>query len=47
MQQYPRDLHSSRDFPALMDALKKRGYSDADVYRIAYQNLRDYIVQFV
>jgi len=47
MQQYPRDLRSSRDFPALMDALKKRGYSDADVYRIAYQNLRDYIVQFV
>lgn len=47
MQQYPRDLRSSKDFPALMDALKKRGYSDADVYRIAYQNLRDYIVQFV
>jgi len=47
MQQYPRDFKSSRDFPALFDALLKRGFSEAEVYRIAYQNLRDYIVQFV
>lgn len=47
MQQYPRDLKTSRDFPALFEALLKRGFSEADLYRIAYQNLRDYIVQFV
>ena len=47
MQQYPRDFKTSRDFPALFEALLKRGFSEADVYRVAYQNLRDYIVQFV
>ncbi|NLI53085.1 MAG: membrane dipeptidase [Clostridiales bacterium] len=47
MQQYPKDLKTSRDFPALFDALIRHGFSEADVYRIAYQNLRDYIVQFV
>ncbi|MEZ4508744.1 MAG: membrane dipeptidase, partial [Eubacteriales bacterium] len=47
MQQYPKDFKTSRDFPALFDALLKHGYSQADVYRIAYQNLRDYIVQFI
>ena len=47
MQQYPKDFKTSRDFPALFNALLKRGFSEAEVYRIAYQNLRDYIVQFV
>ena len=47
MQQYPKDFKTSRDFPALFNALIRRGFSEADVYRIAYQNLHDYIVQFV
>ena len=47
MQQYPRDLRTSRDFPALFAALEKRGFSQEQIYRISYQNLRDYIVQFV
>ena len=47
MQKYPPELRSSKDFPKLTAALQKRGYSDADIYRIMYQNLRDYIVQFV
>ena len=47
MQRYPVDLKSPRDVPALLDALAAEGFSDADIYRIAYQNLRDYIVQFV
>lgn len=47
MQQYPRDLRTSRDFPALFSALAKRGLSQDETYQIAYQNLRDYIVQFV
>ncbi len=47
MQKYPRDFKTSRDFPALFEALLKRGFSETDVYQIAYRNLRDYIVQFV
>ena len=47
MQQYPKNFKTSRDFPALFEALIKRGFTEADIYRIAYQNLRDYIVQFV
>lgn len=47
MQQYPRDLRTSRDFPALFEALEKQGFTQEELYRIAYQNLRDYIVQFV
>ena len=47
MQQYPKNFKTSRDFPALFEALLKCGFSEADVYRIAYQNLHDYIVQFV
>ena len=47
MQQYPKDFKTSGDFPALFEALLKRGFSQEDIYRIAYQNLRDYIVQFV
>ncbi len=47
MQQYPKDLHTSRDFPALFNALSKAGFHDDEIYRIAYQNLHDYIVQFV
>ena len=47
MQQYPRDLRTSRDFPALFTALEQRGFAQNEIYRIAYQNLRDYIVQFV
>ncbi|MEG1524381.1 MAG: dipeptidase [Clostridia bacterium] len=47
MQQYPRDLRSSRDFPALMRALALAGFSDDAIYKIAYLNLANYIAQFV
>jgi membrane dipeptidase len=47
MQQYPRDFKTSKDFPSLFEALIKRGFSETDIYRIAYQNLHDYIIQFV
>lgn len=47
MQQYPRDLRTSRDFPALMQALQKAGFSSEELRRIAYENLRNYIVRFV
>ncbi len=47
MQQYPTDLQTSRDLPALMDALSATGFSDQEIYRIAYGNLHDFILQFV
>jgi len=47
MTQYPRDLHTSRDLPALLNALSRVGFTQEEIRRIAYQNLRDYIVQFV
>lgn len=47
MQQYPKDLRDSGDFPALTEALEKAGFSQSEIYRIAYQNLHDYIIQFV
>lgn len=47
MQQYPKDLRNPSDLPALLDALLKEGFTPAEVERIAYRNLHDYIVQFV
>ncbi len=47
MQQYPKDLKNPSDLPALLDALLSEGFTAAEVERIAYRNLRDYIVQFV
>ena len=34
MHQYPRDFKTSKDFPALFEALLKRGFTEADIYRI-------------
>lgn len=47
MQRYPKDLKDPSDLPALFDALLTEGFTPADVERIAYRNLHDYIVQFV
>ena len=47
MQQYPVDLKTSRDFPALFAALKDVGFTDAEIRKIAYDNLHDYIVNFI
>ena len=47
MQQYPKDLKNPSDLPALLDALLSEGFTPAEVERIAYRNLHDYIVQFV
>ena len=46
MNCFPRDLHDSRDFPAIWETLLKMNYSETDVARIAYYNLRDYIALF-
>ena len=47
MQQYPVDLQTSRDLPALICALERAGFHNEEIARIAYWNLHDYIVQFV
>ena len=47
MQRYPKDLKNPSDLPALFDALLQEGFTPAEVERIAYRNLHDYIVQFV
>lgn len=47
MQRYPKDLKNPSDLPALFDALLAEGFTPAEVERIAYRNLHDYIVQFM
>ena len=47
MGTYPKDLKTSKDFPALIDSLRKHGYKDSDIEKIMYKNLYRYISQFV
>ncbi len=47
MQQYPADLGSARDFPALSEALLAEGLTERQVHKIFWENLHRYIVQFV
>lgn len=47
MGTYPKGLKNQKDLPALLDALENAGFNSAEIRRIAYDNLRDYIVQFV
>ena len=47
MPQYPEDLRSSRDFPALAAALLADGFTESDVRKILYENLHRYILEFV
>lgn len=44
---YPKDLKRQTDLPVLLQALATAGFSQAEIRRIAYDNLRDYIVQFI
>ena len=44
---YPRGLETSAGLPLLLGALKRAGLNDDEIYRIAYGNLRDYIVKFL
>ena len=47
MTQYPRDLKDSSDFPKLGRALQTAEFSDEEIHRIFYGNLRDYMARFV
>ncbi len=46
MPRYPKDLQSSKDFPALFEALEREGLSEEQILRVSYRNLADYILQF-
>lgn len=47
MTKYPRDLRTPADYPALANAMLRHGFTENDVQRIFYQNLRNFIVQYV
>ncbi len=47
MPLYPQDLKTSRDLPALLFALERSGLTAAEIEKIAYYNLRNYILRFV
>lgn len=42
----PEGLFDSSGFPALFETLSKLGYSDDDIYKLAYGNLSRYIAYF-
>ena len=47
MNDYPRDLKNQGCLPALAEALRSAGFTENELEDIAYNNLRNYIVQFV
>lgn len=47
MIDYPADLKNCSDVPALLEKLRYAGFSDADISRIAYGNLHDFLMNFV
>ncbi|MDL2217680.1 dipeptidase [Christensenellaceae bacterium OttesenSCG-928-M15] len=47
MTQYPRDLQNCSYLQDLLGALRAEGLGEEDLYKIAYGNLYDYIVQFI
>ena len=47
MNEYPVDLKNSGDLQKLIQGLLEVGFTQEEVARIAYGNLRDYMVQFV
>jgi membrane dipeptidase len=46
MSDYPPDMEHSGNFPKLFDALRHEGFSEVDIQKIAYENLRNYIAKF-
>lgn len=46
MSDCPPDMKHSGNFPALLEALCCEGFSDADIRKVAYENLRNYMARF-
>lgn len=47
MTRYPKDLQNPSMVQNICKALEEQGFTSEEIQRIAYQNLHDYIVQFV
>lgn len=47
MWEYPQDIKTQQDLPKVLQALSAAGFSPQEIRRIAYDNLHDYILQFV
>ena len=47
MWEYPQDIKTQEDLPNVLCALEKAGFSQQEIRSIAYNNLHDYILQFV
>lgn len=47
MTRYPKGMKSPADFPALAKALLKGGFSESDLKKVFYDNLRNFIIQYV
>jgi membrane dipeptidase len=47
MYDYPADIKNQAQLPNLLLALREAGFAEQEIERIAYDNLHDYIVQFV
>ncbi len=47
MWEYPQDIKTQQDLPGVLQALSKAGFSQQEIQGIAYDNLHDYILQFV
>ena len=46
MQNTPSDLPNSSGMQRIAEGLSKIGLSPAEIRRVTYENLRDYILQF-
>ena len=46
MTDCPPDMKHSGNYPKLIDALRSEGFTEAELRKIAYENLRNYIVKF-
>ncbi len=46
MPEYPEKIRDSSAYPGIIARMKERGYSDEDIAKIAYYNLKNYILKF-
>ncbi len=47
MTTLPVDIKNPSNVPLVFDELQKRGFSDTDIKRISYDNLKEYLLNFV
>ncbi|MBQ2662503.1 MAG: dipeptidase [Clostridia bacterium] len=46
MTKVPQDVENPSEVPNIFEELKKRGFSDSDIKRISYDNLKEYLLNF-